>query len=296
MSAVKVSPAWKGSEYEESISGDSAVSVWQVEVGDPKRDTDQTALHAKGIPRKGSKQGALVAYSVVARREGVALFRVTARWAQLDEQAQLDLGKVDDPFSVPDQRSWDFETSVEPYDRDARGRAIVNSADEPLEPPPTMEFDDLVLTVSRNEPKYDPLLALKYARAVNSDNFYGFEPGCARVRITAELVRGERMDYWRTTYRVRFRSLHGATEFGGWELRLLDQGYRVQARDPDSGAWLTDEDGAPIYSPVTQEGSNMPVSAPILLNGMGRRLKKGKPAWWLHWQPRPALPFAKLAI
>lgn len=296
MSVKRVSPAWRGGEYVLGIDGRTAVSVYQVDVSDPYRDDEETAAGARGIPREGSRKGRLTALNVTARREGAAMFRVTIRWAELNEQAQMDLGRLPDPFSVPEQRWWDFETTVEPYDVDADGRPVLNSAGEPLDPPPTMEITDLVLNVIRAEPLYDWREALMYARSCNSDDFYGFAAGCARAFVTGELVRGEQFAYWRKTYRVRFRHPHADAQFGGWEDRFLDHGHRVLARDPTTGRFLLDDKGGPVYRAITQDGSNMPISQPALLDGGGELLRKGRKAVWLHFKPRFFVPYKKLNI
>ncbi|GAH64211.1 unnamed protein product, partial [marine sediment metagenome] len=110
------------------------------------------------------------------------------------------------PLLQPPEVSWTFAKSNEPIAHDIYGKPITNSAGDSFDPPPTRDFDDLVLRVVRNEPEFNALRAAEYKGAVNSDVFLGFAPGIVRIEVfsgvkqyTAGLV------YWKVTYEFYIR-------------------------------------------------------------------------------------------
>jgi len=168
-----------------------------------------------------------------------------------------------DPLQKPWEISWTFAGSNEPVDTDADGKPMLNSSDEPFDPPLTKDVDDLVLRIVMNEPWFDPLLASEFKNALNEDWFYSFAPGCAQVKsIEATKNRAAGMEYYTVTYEIHFR-------WDGWQKRVLDQGYRTIASAV--------EGEATTYTTIKDEDGN-PLSYPVKLDGKGLRLAEGAEA------------------
>lgn len=190
-------------------------------------------------------------------------------------------GYMSSPLEEPPEISWSFATSQEPIDTDIAGRPLTNTADEPFDQPPTRDFDDLVLSISRNEPAVDPLTMLAYQGAVNSDQFGFAAPGQARMtRISAEAHTENGATYWKVRYEIQFRA-------DGWTKRIRNEGYREKTG--------TDAEGRPIYRQIT-DPSGTALSKPVPLDVDGKRLPAGQPPVWLYFQVYPSLPFAPLGL
>lgn len=103
---------------------------------------------------------------------------------------------------------------------------ITNSAGEPFDPPVEIEVSYPVLTITRNEPTFFPNLAVQFQDAVNSDNFWGVNPHCARVKaIRGTKQYGKGQNYWKVTYTIAFNR-------ETWDLQILDIGtYYIDASD-----------------------------------------------------------------
>src|SRR5207245_2866104 len=65
--------------------------------------------------------------------------------------------------------------------KDAYGKGILNSAGQYFDPPPMMDDSRPRLSIARNEPVFNPAIAINYQDAVNTDGFLGFTAGQVRV-------------------------------------------------------------------------------------------------------------------
>ncbi len=189
------------------------------------------------------------------------------------------------PLLEPAIKEWLTASTTEPIDTDITGAIdLTNSADEPFDPPPTEEFDDLVLRGTYNVPVFFPIQMALYKGAVNADPFLGFAPGQAKVMVyTAREVKAiTGSAYVEITVEIQFR-------YDGWRRRFLDQGYRTKDG--------TDASGKPKYLPIKDEEGNK-VDEPVLLNGIGQKLGETDPivrlAFWTLRQEVFTGEFARL--
>lgn len=127
--------------------------------------------------------------------------------------------------------------------------AIRNSAAFPFDPPAEVEVFEPRLTVSRNELAYDPQIAQQYANKVNSDTFWGYPAGSARMLPPVAKREYENgLFFWRVTYTILFR-----TESPYWDLEFLDAG--MHAIDGSGDAYrIVDRDGNPVNEPWPLDG------------------------------------------
>lgn len=120
---------------------------------------------------------------------------------------------------------------------------VVNSAGDPFVPIPEIDDSRLVLSVSRNEATFDPLVAIDYQDAVNSDGFLGAAKRTAKLNLSAkrdwDKVIGP---YYKVQYEIEFRR-------EGWLLSILDAGLHDL-----NGKVLIDTNGQPYSDEVPLNG------------------------------------------
>lgn len=195
---------------------------------------------------------------------------------------------VEDPLNAPSEYSWDFVVSQEPIDRDNADAPILNSADEPIDPPITDDVYDLVLRYRDNLADFDPTIASAYIGAVNSDTFLAFTAGkvkCtkysgtpARAAANVTLLPGG-------LYFVR--ELLFVFRDDTWTRKFLDEGYRIKTG--------TDGSGNPTYEVVTDD-KGMPLALPIKLDGSGGKLAAAGSPVFNEYDLKKTAVFANIGV
>lgn len=190
------------------------------------------------------------------------------------------------PWQEPMIRSWSSQSTEHIVERDIKTeKPIRNSAACPFDPGVTVPRAEGVLTCSRNELYFDFGRAIKYVDSVNSDVFYGAQPGfCRCVGVTAQEQvyqdeAGLRTMYSSVQYQFAFKN----PDFTSWQARILDAGFMKKS---DSGALL----------PITLAGREP--SAPVPLDGEGQPLanpETDEPVW-LTFTIYPEKPFLSLGV
>ncbi len=190
---------------------------------------------------------------------------------------------------------WHFEhgLSTAPADLDYLGHAILNSADEPPDPPLVREEVEEVLigesirffsTQLAGQLVYRP-----YHNRLNSDTFMGCPPLC----LKCDPVEVLETDYpwwglsspWLVRLRLRYRPqvTIGATTYGGWIDRRVHKGYRTKA---EIAVWRK-------YRDILTEDGNV-VTEPVRLTADGQRLPEGSPDAIGSWQLYSTIDYANL--
>jgi len=184
--------------------------------------------------------------------------------------------EVRNPLAEAPIIEWLSAATTEPVDTDWEGNPILTSSDEPFDPPMTEEFDDLIMRATYNLAVFNPIGAMNYKGAINSDYFLGFAPEQAKVKVySGREIRAITGNYYvEISLEIHFRA-------SGWERKPLDQGFRVK------GA-ITD--GVQEYTTIKDDEGN-PISEPVLLDGLGQRLAAGEPVVRLGFWTKPRLPF-----
>ncbi len=198
--------------------------------------------------------------------ESSTLFQVAVRYRE-----------IRNPLDEPPVVEWLSASTMEPIDTDIDGNPILNSSDEPFDPPPTEEFYDLIMRATYNVSFFDPVGASNYKGAVNSDLFRGFAPGLAKVKEyrSRQIWTFTGNFYIEVAVELHFRST-------GWKRKFLDQGYRIKTG--------TDSGGKPTYSEITDDEGNL-ITEPVLLDGLGQKLADGAPVVRREYWTKKQLPF-----
>lgn len=230
--------------------GIDAHDEWQV----TGASTGSEALDAPGVPHQNDSHPwdvLLLAQQPTVTREGFNLYLVSVDYVRLGGSGSNP--DPNDPLNAPLVYRWEMGNTTESVDRDAAGNPILNSVGEPFDPPPTKNIGTLFLTVTRNEPSYDPGIALTYQNKRNSDQFFGAEAGQALcLSIAPAEAFAADAEYIPVQYHFEFR----ADKF---RHRIRDQG--LNGRFDDNGTSKI----APFYMNSTDRAST-----PILLDGTGK--------------------------
>jgi len=162
----------------------------------------------------------------------------------------------DDPLLEEREVSWASATVSAVAAKDRDGKAILNSAGDPFDPPIEVERPHAKLTVARNEASFSGTTAIAYIQKVNSTQFSGGAPGTVLcMDINANEQERNKIKFWRVTYEFEY-----APE--GWQPDILEQGLRQLV----SGNVETckDNDGEAVTTPVPLDSAGAQIDASTL--------------------------------
>lgn len=181
------------------------------------------------------------------------------------------------PLLRPAEIQFLDTVSREPIDVDADGNPITNSAGVTFEDPVEKDVSDPIIRIVRNEPSFNQFQAAEYRQSINSDGFFGWDPGQVKcVTLTAVQQREpEFPPYFRVTYEFHVR-------FDGWQTNKLDVG-RIELDDSDEPINITGAD-------------DQALSEPVYLDGAGKQLEPNEPPVFLTFDLYPERPFAVFGL
>ena len=276
MAIIDVKESWEGLEFNQGVEDASAPRIFTVKFDNADDPFVRPALawEATGpgdrIPyiyeRYHPKPYMWVHHKSV-RALGPYLYEVAVHYSTrpVGPANEEPIDPTVSPLDLPWQIEWGFATREEPIDRDINGVPIANSADEAYDLPITRPFSDLVLSISRNQAEYNPILAADYKDALNSDPFFGFSPGIVRCTdLSGRSARNGDLFYWQVHHAFQMRKI-------GWTDRRIDKGYREKVG--------TDSDGKPEYVAIKMKmedsdgAEEVPINQPAYLDGSGRKKK-----------------------
>ncbi len=196
---------------------------------------------------------------------------------------------VANPLNEPYTAEWMFVDSYEPIDRDRQHKALVNSADEPFDPPIQEEAHDIILRIVRNEQSYNPLVASNFKKSVNESQFLWFPPQTVKCPVYESVrMRKANLFYCQVKYEFAIRTdMDSESQYIGWKRRILDQGFREKTGN--------NENGQPKYA-LIKDDDGSPVSQPVLLNGSGERLAAEADPVFLTFETKNLMDFSVLGF
>ena len=189
-------------------------------------------------------------------------------------------GPEQNPLLMPIDVSWSFRD----YDRvattDLNGKPVLNTAGDPYDPPKTINIPNQMMVVVRNEAIYQTGYANLYRNSINSDSFGGASAlFCKNTAITPKNIFHQDIGwYYQVTYEFEMLNPRNAADKYGWRSNLLDVGLRK-----------LDVNGNLV--PITLNG--IPVTSPVLLDGVGHPLAVGGTPVYNQFQFFPELPFSE---
>lgn len=282
MSVVNVTKMWSrdggsvtGKEDDAQYRGYTRTTAYQVLTDDPETDLNDVE-NAAGIPEIGDPypgSNLVFALRKIPKKIGPVFWTVDVEYVGDNE---LELNRpIIKKGSV---------TSSEPIDVDWNGRAIVNVNGEPVEGI-SRDVSDTVITITRNFLEVNDDLVLSYLESTNSDTWYGYAPG--RARLTSyqaeEVYRSTSTvrDYWRVTATIQCRYGYLTTPDKAWYKRVRNEG-------------LYEKIGSFLWRAV--DDLREPVTKPVLLKSDGTRETDPNNAHFIYHQVYGSLPYNALGL
>lgn len=246
-------------------------------------DDLDVALDAPGLPLVNDRfpgTRSVICRKLTPKRLSPILAQVTCNYS----------GEVSpsDPSQPPTEIvkvSGGWVVTDEPIDQDINGAPIVTANGEPIDGL-SERFCDDEITIERRFINYNPYLVRLYKRAVNSDTFYGYPPGTARImelKHSREYINGV-AEFVRVTARVHFREAYNTIPFRAWWKRVRHEGFLVRQ--------LPGAEPEPAWDLVTKTRA----TRPVLLKEDGTRETDPENAIWLEFQTLNYLPFSALGL
>lgn len=191
-------------------------------------DSAVLAEGAVGIPAIGDAHPVAITRKCqlvnVRKDQDRLYYLVTARYTTPVHSDPADPGGVqDNPLLDPIQVDWGYWGRELAITEDVYGNPIVNAANDPFDPPYTDEVHNLMVTVTRNEATFNPVVADSYTDATNNDNctIAGLtispRQACC-LELSGRTAWRNDSVYWVVTYRIAFKA-------DLWDVRLANQGF-----------------------------------------------------------------------
>jgi hypothetical protein len=188
-------------------------------------------------------------------------------------------GDKQNPLAMPIEVSWGLRDHELVLERDTDGKAVLNTAGDPFDPPIMIDEPRMEMTVVRNEPTTTLAWFLTYRNAINSDQFAGFDPFYSKVmNIQAKSQWHQDIGWYsQTTYVFEFLSPKVDDGGKGYRKSILNQGMRSIGT------------GGKIQHILLR---GVPVNTPMLLDQNGKLNALNADPYFLEIKAYPELPFS----
>ncbi len=218
------------------------------------------ALSDGRVPQIGQPLPGYPWIYVLDRRAAVAnksafVYRVTIQYSE-----------IKDPTAEPARIEWFSARTMKPVyvgrDDDGETVALLTSSDEPFDPPPMNECDDLVLRATYSTETFDPVVAHNFKNAINNRPIWirgyptPFPAGASKVMVYTARENRAIADafYFDVQVEIHFRKT-------GWKRRFPDLGFRTKE---------SIDDGVQTYKNITDTAGNE-ITEPVMLDGRGQQ-------------------------
>lgn len=249
------------------------------------------------IPKEGSSynlHGTKVTEAIITNREfqkiGEKVWTVkctfsTKRDNEDRQQKPQPQQPQEDKDIKPPVISWG-ERTVEVYkDRDIKGNPYVNTAGEPISPPPQLKSIG-ILSIKTYKRAFNRSQAFEVRNKVNSDDFYGCKAGTllAKQPTASSVYDDKNGKYWEVTYTFEHNE-------DGWiPTEVISQGTRCKVEDLDKNSETYHQEILVI--PRDELGREF--DGMVLLDKDGKQLPKGQKPHLLKFVQYDTYAFRRL--
>lgn len=247
-----------------------------IETTDSK-DPAAVALGAPGLPPIGSQFTSGSVFDPEARVTSLRPSRLAPKAWRVDVEYSTESPDDQDPLNHRPEMSFSFQTFRVPIvgelDQDAAGDAVKvfkgamkNTAGQIFDPPPEMDESRPVLKIVRNEPTFNPIVAMTFQDAVNAVGWGGAKARQIKVQSIStsgrktEKVGAVTYEYYPVTYELHYKR-------ETWDVRLLNWGWyylTAAGADPTDPANLIDfkdASGKPTKGLLADNGTALAAGA-----------------------------------
>lgn len=243
------------------------------------RDSEAVVLLAPGLPTIGSQFVQGSKFDAEARVTAITPERKSRLYWYVDVDYSTNSDDKDTPLDRRPVMQFKFQTFRTPIvgqlKQTASGDAdkvfedcMRNTAGQVFDPPPEMDESRPVLTVTRNEPRFNPQTAILFQDAVNKSPWGGATARQAKIMgITTsgrktEKIKDVEYVYYPVTYEIHFKR-------ETWDIRLANVGHYflkdVNGSKRDVNNWVHfKEFGSVNVGMLDENGSFLPEgSSPV---------------------------------
>ncbi len=264
MAVTDVNEIWDGRSGADDGSTRTRERIWRIITDDPFDDAPivEAAVGVVAGDPHPNDFGAK-ARSINARQgESRLVWLVTVSYSSAKD---LQPNPLNDPAEI----SWDGEPFQRPLIKDKDGKAVLNSAGDPFDPPIMRDDNRPVASVTKNVGSV-PTWVLNYRDVVNSDQFtldgLTIAAGKAKIKWISVSPRQERNG-------VSFRTLAFQIHLNkdGWAFEVLDRGFReLDPNDATKRIQIRDDEKRLVTEPVLLDGSGARLADPDENNAVFR--------------------------
>lgn len=207
------------------------------------------------------------------------------KWTVDVEYATIDKEEKQPPGVEQAKVSYDTETYDELLAKDVNSVDVINSCQQPFDPPPVVERSRMIVRVEKSLAGFDAGFAMQCQDAVNSQPFLGFPANTLRItKISAQPQDNNGIPFYSVSVEMQHRESIGTLDLGQpHQAHILDAGRYQKGPDPTG----------PLRKIVDDDGDAM--TDPVPLNGNGYRLTGGEPVY-KHFKRYRTLDYNSLGI
>jgi hypothetical protein len=267
MAIVSVDHVWSGETWSDDVTGPRGYEALYRVISNDPAESPQNVRAASGLPALGAAF-ATDASAFARRRRARRLDASRLVW---EVTVTYEFGieqPPESPLDEPVKIRWTSSLERIPAIKDLDGEAIVNSAGDYFDPPPEKDAVGWTIVIQYNAATV-PTGILGFAGAVNNAGITvdGISIATERCRVVG-LDISEIQERNDIEYRTVTLSLYALDpDEDGFDLSLLDQGFRIKDGTDLKDILIEDEDG----------NENRP-SSPVLLDGSGAKLSDPSPS------------------
>lgn len=200
---------------------------------------------------------------------------------QSKESGQDPQTRPENPLDRPATYKVSHEQTSEVVEDDNAGSPILNSADDPFDPPLEEERSYAVVTVSKNYAVVEFDWLELFVDSINSTRWRGRAPfTCRMIAIEYEPAQENNVSFWKVQFRIKIRKQL-------WLKKVIDRGFREKIpTGPGTFKWER----------ITDPGTGAFPTEPQLLDGNGRKLTAGSGPVFRTFHTKPEKSFNQLGI
>jgi hypothetical protein len=200
-------------------------------------------------------------------------------------RSKEDADKQEDenPLNRPAKISFSSEARKIAAQEDVNGKAMLNTAGDPFDPPIEVTEYNLILEVEKNLPVFDPTVIVNYEGRVNENAFMGFERNrvlCKHISASSQEENG--ISFWAVKVTFAFHR-------EDWSQPVLSQGTNQITAAAEKVS---------ITDPKTKQAYTKPV--PLDVNGRhitrAELLSGAKKPYFVPFQFHPFADFTALNL
>lgn len=235
---------------------------------DSATHTESDILSAAGLPVLFDVHPTLTGAMVIDRKARQStnedepfLWTASITYSSVSKSKTDPATRSQNPTDRPAVLKISFEQREIGLYVDLEGDPIINSAGDPFDPPPTMEETIGIISITRNKASVDFAQYMDFNGATNEFTFMGFPPDTLKISLEAERTFEQQQYFFIVNATIRVRPFYdlgvGAdfvTTMGGWQLKLLDAGYRyIDAGNNYHN--IVDDEGNSLHKPYPLDGA-----------------------------------------